>query len=99
MKVRQALGKFREVFQLKKMQKRCLSQLGIEEEFVQLSRQLLKILCGGQPSIGEAKLGKKNAKIAAYLNQVQKKNQGHVRQEKQENVFNAKLCLFKFGTD
>jgi len=23
-------------------------------------------------------------------------NQGHVRQEKQESVFNAKLCLFKF---
>ena len=49
------------------MQKRCLSQLGIEEEFVQLSRQLLKILCGSQPSIGRTKLGKK-LKIAAYLN-------------------------------
>ena len=56
MEVRQALGKFREVFLGgKKCKKRCLSQLGIEEEFVQLSRQLLKILCGGQPSIGEAK--------------------------------------------
>jgi hypothetical protein len=43
------------VFSFKKCKKRCLSQLGIEEEFVQLSRQLLKILCGGQPSIGEAK--------------------------------------------
>ena len=47
------------VFSWKKCKKRYLSQLGIEEEFVQLSRQLLKILCGGQPSIGEAKLGKK----------------------------------------
>ena len=36
-----------------------LSQLGIEEEFVQLSRQLPKILCGGQPSSGEAKWGEK----------------------------------------
>ena len=55
MEVRQTLGKFREVFLFEKIEKRCLSQLGIEEEFVQLSRQLLKILCGRQPCIGEAK--------------------------------------------
>ena len=38
------------------------AQLGMEEEFVQLSRQPLEILCGGQPSIGEAKGGEKNGK-------------------------------------
>jgi hypothetical protein len=36
MKVRQALGKFREVFLVVKIQKRCLSQLGTEEELVEL---------------------------------------------------------------
>ena len=55
MKVRQAIGKFREVFLAEKTQKRCLSQLGIEEELVQLTRWPLEILCGGQPSIGKAK--------------------------------------------
>ena len=65
MKVRPALGKFKEVFLAgKKMKKCCLSQLGIEEEFVQLLRQQLEILCGGQSSIGEAKgVEKKREKI------------------------------------
>ena len=68
MAVKQALGKFMEVFlAFKKCKKCCLSQLGIKEEFVQLSRQLLKILCGGQPTSGAAKWDKK-WKIAAYLN-------------------------------
>ena len=87
MKVRQALGKFREVFLAETNEKkRCLSQFGIEEEFVQLSRQPLKILCGGQSSIGEAKklkktkkcrlsqLGTEEHKNATYLNWVHKKN-------------------------
>ena len=38
MEVRQALRKFREVFLGEKMQKLYLSQLGIEEKLVQLSR-------------------------------------------------------------
>jgi hypothetical protein len=39
MKVRQALGKFREVFLAERNAKKCfLFQLGIEEKFVQLSR-------------------------------------------------------------
>ena len=37
MEVRQALGKFREVFLAEKTQKKlCLSQLGIEEELVSI---------------------------------------------------------------
>ena len=39
---------------MKKHKKRCLSQLGTEEELFQLSRQTIEILCVGQVSIGEA---------------------------------------------
>jgi hypothetical protein len=60
--IKQVLGKpneekkkNRRLSQLGTEEKRCLSQLGLEEEFLQLSRQLLKILCGGQPSIEEGK--------------------------------------------
>ena len=52
----------------------CLSQLGTEEELLQLSRQTIEILCVSQFSIGEATESEKNAKNTAYLKQVQKKN-------------------------
>ena len=62
------------VFSIKKRKKKhYLSQLGTEEELLQLSRQTIEILCGGQSSIGKAK-GVEKQKNAAYLNQVQKKN-------------------------
>ena len=45
----------------KPLQKRRISQLGIEEELVQLSRHPIGILCGGLPSIEkEAKVNEKN---------------------------------------
>ena len=75
MEVRLALGEFREVFLAEKnAKKRCLSQLGTEEELLQLSRQTIEILSVGQLSIGEATESEKTPKSTAYLNQVQKKN-------------------------
>ena len=70
----------RHLSQLGTEEKRGLSQLGIEEVFLQLSRQLLKILCGGQPSIGECKWGKKNEKSPPISIRYRRKKV-HVRQE------------------
>jgi len=46
----------------------CLSQLGIEEELVQLSRHPIEILCGGPPSIKKEAKGNKKRQNDAYLN-------------------------------
>ena len=88
MEVRQALGKFREMFLAEKtLQTPRISQLGIEEELVQLSRHPIDILCGGPPSIEkEAKRNKKT----------QKRRLTQLGTEHKSNICNYQDCHLRF---
>ena len=58
----------------KLLQKRRISQLGIEEELVQLSRHPIEILCGGPPSIEKEAKGNEKTRHLTQLGTEEKSN-------------------------